>query len=203
MSWLDYLHAEQMSELGEYGIARAELEITVEIARREFDRAEQDLDKAQQFVDRNWGLKANEAIRAHQQHQSMAGASGMRSGTAHETAREYQTARMEGLNLWREESLYNIDSQRATLTAARERLDLTEDVGMARLDAFLTNARSGFELDMGDITRSLGDIREGLDFDLSQFDPNGQTAAFWGGFFGGAQQTLQFTVGVGDITGAF
>lgn len=180
-SWQDYLREKQMGELGDYGIKRAELELAVQLAERQFEIAEDMLDKSQQFVNRNWEAKANEAIRAHQTHQSAAGASGMRAGTAHETAREYQVARMEGLNLWREESLYQIEGKRKELDVKRDELAGMEQTGLAQLDNYLAQARSNYEMDVDDIYRGLGDVREGLDFELSAFTDMGRRRATWAG----------------------
>lgn len=200
-SWLDYLHEQQMGELGTYGIRRAELEITVELARRQLTIAADFLDVSRRFVDRSYGEEATAAMRQHQTHQSMAGASGMRAGTAHETAREYQVARMEGLNLWREESLYKIANRRKELGVKREEINLMEDTGLAKLDQMLTSARTGYESDVEDIYRVLGDIREDLDLSLDRFSEEGRRRSFWASFFGGAQSGFQFATGIGDQSG--
>jgi hypothetical protein len=183
-SFQEYLRSQQITELGQYGLQRAQLELNVMIARRELELAREDVQQQFEFAEWVYDEGVIQSNRATRGDLAFA-ASGMRGGTAQGTATENQRVRMAELDLFMGQSEWARDLRTSQLDIQQTRIDAGEQIGLAGLDQALAGARTSFDFAIAGINLDYQNYLQDLNYNFnSQFNTQSRNRAI---FMGGAQ----------------
>jgi len=167
-SWEEYLVSQQTTELGTLGRRRAQLESDVGYAEDKLGQARVDTELHHEFGLRQHQAGTDESNRMLRNEASAAAASGFRSGTPQTTVAENTRVRSEALQLYLDRITASRDSNLASIATSEAQLQSNEGFALAGLDAALTGARSGFDLNIAGIDLDLGQFTAGVNREVAR-----------------------------------
>lgn len=168
-SFEDYLREQQVTELGQYGIERAQLELQVAIAEERLDQTRRNIEQQFGFGERQYQEGVIAANRTTRGEAAAAAAYGVRGGTISETVAENQRVRGEALQLYLDQITWQRDLGMEQVATAGHEIAASETIAMGGLDQALANARGGYQRQLKGIKLDLTQYTEGLDLQMDKF----------------------------------
>ena len=201
LSWEDYLREAQLDELGDYGIMRAELELSLQLARRKLDYEETWAHEHLAWAEEQHRVGTVEHERARSTERSAAAAMGMRSGSATVAAQEYTNARTLALATWVGQQRYAHAREIERIGDDRKYVDDQEAIGIARLDRFLEEGRAGFSDMISDTFHDMRQLRDELNQGMSGFNNTNRRRFQALNFFQGFSDALNLGTQIFSVLG--